>query len=643
VGRVIVKSRPRRPDSAAFQTRLGSTTRTPQATNEESIMRLMRALLCTVTCLTVTVGCTPDTAVSPDDVGLLFAPPAQSSAPSNFSVTTVSSAQVQLAWRGNTSNHSGYEIHRTPLGGGQFTLLAVTAADAASYSDLGLTASSQYCYQVRAFKRTGKLTVHGVFSQAVCAMTLPPSPSNTTAIPTSSHVVHVGWVATFSAGIQYRIERSASSEGPWSLAATTNSPQEYVDAGRASETQVCYRVTVVISTAMSAPSNVDCTSPPAAPVDLTATSTADRTIDITWSDQSAVEDGYEIQRAKDGQTWAVLATVPANVASYQDRLVSSDTGYSYRVRAMKDGGFSDFSNLGSAVSASAPPVAPTDTRASALSSTSVHVTYTDVSRNEAGFHVERSIDGRQTWQAAGSVGASGGGQQFFDDVARQAEQEVCYRVRAFNAKGESDPSNVSCTTPPAGPTNLTAVTLARQQIELRWTNNSPTADGVIVQRVYEPYYYYYYYDTSYVTIATLPPSATSYVDFALYAGEFATYRVVAVKDGGWSDPSNLVGISSELPPPAPSGLTASAPAAGRIDLAWTYGAAEPDYFSIQRCRGTTATCDDGDFVRLDEVYGSSRTFSDVQSLPGETFTYRVRAIKSGAVSPPSNEASATFR
>lgn len=607
-------------------------------------MRPMLSLLCTITCLMVTVGCNPDKAVSPDGTGLLFAPAAQSSAPSNFAATAISAGQINLAWHSNTSNQTGYEVHRTPLGGGAFTLLATTGPDAAGYSDLGLTASSQYCYEVRAFKRTGKQTLYGVFSGTACGTTLPPSPSNTTAIPVSSHVVHVGWVfASTVNNIQFRVERATTSQGPWSLAATTGGQKEYVDVGRAAEAEVCYRVIALIGDAVSGPSNVDCTTPPAAPDGLTAASPSDLAIDIAWSDHSAVEDGFQIQRAGDDLHWTLLATVAPNTVSYHDASVTTDASYNYRVRAMKDAGFSDFSSPGFAVVTSTAPVAPGDTRSSPLSSTSVRVTYTDLSRNEAGFRVERSTDGRQTWQVAGTAGRSGGGPQYFDDVSRSTEQEVCYRVRAFNAKGESDPSVVSCTTPPAAPTNLTAVTIAPQQIELHWTNHSPTADGYIVQRVYEPYYYYYYYDTTYTTIATLPSSATSYVDAALVSGEFATYRVLATRDDGWSDPSNLVGMSSELPPPPPSGLTATAPSAGRIDLAWTYGAASPDYFLIESCRGTIATCDDGAYVSLSTTYGSVRTFSDVQSLPGVTFTYRVRAVTSSALSPPSNEASATFR
>lgn len=42
------------------------------------------------------------------------------------------------------------------------------------------------------------------------------------------------------------------------------------------------------------PSNPDCTAPPAAPTNLVATPRDDGGADLRWSDNSAVEDGYEV-------------------------------------------------------------------------------------------------------------------------------------------------------------------------------------------------------------------------------------------------------------------------------------------------------------------------------------------------------------
>ena len=71
--------------------------------------------------------------------------------------------------------------------------------------------------------------------------------------------------------------------------------------------------------------------------------------DLAWADNSAVEDGSEVQRAyAEGGPYSGVATLPANSTTYHDVVVLSRTTYWYQVRAKKDGGFSDFSNTASA-------------------------------------------------------------------------------------------------------------------------------------------------------------------------------------------------------------------------------------------------------------------------------------------------------
>ena len=601
-------------------------------------MRPIISRLLAFLCLTVVLGsCSSDRAVAPD-AGLLFFSGVAGAVPTISSALPVSAARIDLTWVDNATNESGFEIFRGFTTEGPFTFLATTAPNVIGYSDLSLASSTRYCYEVRAFRRNGRNTVESAFSAPVCAMTLPPSPTNADAAPLSSSVVRLRWATPTQYAGGFRIERAASSQGPWSLVASPpGTASEYLDVNLTADVQVCYRISGVTTTGTSAPSNVDCATPPAAPINLIATVPADRAIDLTWSDQSGVEDGYEVQRARDGQAFTVYASLPANAANYRDVGVLSDVTYTYRVRATKDGGFSDFSNTASDVSASTRPNAPGNVRAMPLSSTVVLVTFDDGSLNETGFRVERSTDGRQSWQTVSSLPA-GGDEQSVYDGGRVADQQVCYRAFAFNAKGDSDPSNVFCTAAPAAPTDLTAVTVAHQVIDLHWTNNSTVADGYIVQRVYAGYYYYDY--EYYETIATLGATATSYRDLALNPNEYATYRVLALKDGGLSDPSNQASASSELSPPAPSGLTARA-SAGLIDVSWTF-TGPVDYFSVERCRGTADSCTDASFTFLASVDGAYRVYTDRAGQSGNTFTYRVLAVRSGAASPPSNKATATF-
>jgi fibronectin type 3 domain-containing protein len=71
-------------------------------------------------------------------------------APSNLVATAVSSSQINLTWTDNSSNEQGFKIERK-IGSGSFTEIATVGANANSYSNTGLTASTQYTYQVRAY------------------------------------------------------------------------------------------------------------------------------------------------------------------------------------------------------------------------------------------------------------------------------------------------------------------------------------------------------------------------------------------------------------------------------------------------------------------------------------------------------------
>src|SRR5205807_649665 len=82
------------------------------------------------------------------------------------------------------------------------------------------------------------------------------------------------------------------------------------------------------------PSNTACTAFPFAPTNLVAKAVDGQTIDLTWTDNSAFEDGYEVQRCC--QTGSiVVANLPANAVSYRDAGLVANTRYYYTVRAKK--------------------------------------------------------------------------------------------------------------------------------------------------------------------------------------------------------------------------------------------------------------------------------------------------------------------
>jgi titin len=452
-------------------------------------------------------------------------------APSGTSAVAVSESRIDVTWQDNSTNETGFEVHRSTTGpSGAFALRASTGAGVTTYGDVGLTGSTQYCYKVRAFRVSGRKPSYSQFSTTACATTLPPppppvnAPSGMTVVPLTSEHIAVFWTDNSDNEDGFRVERSATSSGPWALVSTLGpNATSFTLGGLASEQQICYRAFAFNTQGTSASSNVDCTTLPAPPSDLTATGVSGPAIELAWSDNSVVEDGYEVHRAAPGLPWGPVADLPANMTSYHDIGVSSNTTYYYKVRAKKDGGYSYFSNFVSAAAASAPPAAPSETNASPVSSTEVEVGWIDNSTNEDGFRVERSTDGGLSWVSAGSSGAWGGP---ITDAGQVSEAPVCYRVFAFNGQGDSDPSSSDCTTPPAGPTNLVDTVVDDSTVDLTWTDNSSVEDG---------YEVWISGNGGFYMVASRPAISTSYRYVVVDPYSVTYYYVVATKDGGHSD------------------------------------------------------------------------------------------------------------
>ncbi len=92
--------------------------------------------------------------------------------------------------------------------------------------------------------------------------------------------------------------------------------------------------------------------PPAAPANLMAAAASSAQINLNWTDQSADEDGFRIERSPNGlASWALIASLPPNATSYASTGLACNTPYYYRVRAYNAGGESLYSNLANATTA----------------------------------------------------------------------------------------------------------------------------------------------------------------------------------------------------------------------------------------------------------------------------------------------------
>jgi len=81
-------------------------------------------------------------------------PPVVPNAPTSLTATAQKKLRIQLAWKDNANNETGFKVERS-VGGVTWTEIATLGANVTSYSSTGLTAGTTYSYRVRAYNAAG--------------------------------------------------------------------------------------------------------------------------------------------------------------------------------------------------------------------------------------------------------------------------------------------------------------------------------------------------------------------------------------------------------------------------------------------------------------------------------------------------------
>jgi hypothetical protein len=300
----------------------------------------------------------------------------QVAAPTGATAVASSETTIDLTWQDRSTNETRFEVHRATTASGTFTLVATTPANVSTYRNLGLVAGTQHCYKVRAVRIISPhRSLFSAFSNTACATTpVPPpppppppapvAPSGATTRPSSSSSVTLAWTDNSSNEDLFRIDRSTDEGMVWHLYGTAGANVTRADQLPAvAEQRICYRV-VAVNAGGEAASNAACTSPPAGPTNMAVSRLDPSTIAASWSDNSAVEDGYQVRLFQANCIGAcnafdplcelygicprtlLIAALPANTTSYTGSSPGGD-GYLYEILyvvAMKDGGNSDASD-----------------------------------------------------------------------------------------------------------------------------------------------------------------------------------------------------------------------------------------------------------------------------------------------------------
>jgi hypothetical protein len=175
-------------------------------------------------------------------------------------------------------------------------------------------------------------------------VTPPAAPSGLSANAVTCDQIDLAWTDNSDNESGFKIERSLNGSTFSEIAAVGANGTGYSDTTVNENTTYWYRVRAYNSAGNSAYSNTasDTTPtcpalPPAAPSNLSGTPSK-YSVALTWTDNSNNETGFKIYRGLSSSSLSLVATVGANVTSYNDTGLTRKTRYYYKVCAYNANG-----------------------------------------------------------------------------------------------------------------------------------------------------------------------------------------------------------------------------------------------------------------------------------------------------------------
>ncbi len=296
------------------------------------------------------------------------------------------------------------------------------------------------------------------------------------------------------------------------------------------------------------------TSAPSVPTGLAGTAASETAVNLTWnaSTDNTTVNGYKIFRNG--------VQIGTSIApSYSDTSCAAGTTYSYRVSAYDSVG--NNSAQCSAIQVTTPtadseaPSVPTNLTATAVSGTTINLTWTASTDNVG-------VTGYKIFRGGVQIGTSA--TTSYSDTTCQSYTTYTYTVAAYdagnNTSDQSDPATATTwdATPPSVPTNLAGEAVSPTQVNLTWTASTDNV-GVTGYKIFR----------GGVQIGT--STNTSYSDTTCSAGQTYSYQVSAY-DARSNESAKCTAINvttpDTVPPSTPTGLTATPVSTSRINLAW---------------------------------------------------------------------------
>ena len=548
-----------------------------------------------------------------------------------ITATGVSEANIRIDITDSNIDETGFKIYRcagvscNPKTDG--TLIGTAPANALSYLDTVTTGTYTYLVEVYKDANCGWSRESNTVSASTI---LPPAPSSLTATALSTTEISLNWVDNTGTEDGFKIYKCIGS-GCSDYVLLTTVPANtvtFTDNTLCKNTTAKYKVTAYkdgvwetdFSNEASATTQNITTTP-----SLTLTRVSEVSVKLDWTDITADETGFKVERCNlttcSDSDFGVVATLGSNVISYTDNVPETNKKYTYRIRAYKSASCSwDVLSLTKEITLT--PTAPSSLTATVVNTTQINLSWADNTATEDGFKIYRCEGtGCNNYIVISAVGAN---VKNYNDTNVCRSTTYSYKVTAYKGTiWESDFSNiVTATTLTGSAPVLSATRVSETQINLSWTDGNNDETGFEVWRCAGSGC-----DPKTGTMIPLGANTTTYSNTGLTPNTTYRYLVTVYKNssgcsgGRWALDSNIVEMTTTIAPP--SGLSATPINTTQINLTWTDNSSTEDGFKIYRCSGVNCS----DYTLIATKPANTTNHSDTTVCKNTVYRYKISAYK----------------
>lgn len=539
-------------------------------------------------------------------------------APSYVSAFVYKSGNIQIRWDNNITDATGFTIQRKSDSGGFVTLANVTGSTS-TYNDKNVYNGHSYTYRVYATNGS----ILGEPAESVAVEYLYPIDLKIVSISDSE--LKLSWKYPYTNTIpetnyQTVIERRENGSSTWmTVASVLGNQSTYTDTGLSEASRYYYRIRTI--TASSAPylyfpstsTGYYATTMLRAPLDVKAEITSTSKVKITWADNSDNETGYQIERKTGNGNFVTLKSVSTNTTVYEDTSAVNGELYTYRITP-----YAPSLSGTPSEEVTVPFLFPVSLEITEVYNTQITLSWGYpgsgyIKPDNNNVLIERREAGSEEWEL---IYITEKGETEYTDSNLKPGTRYYYRILSrYNDSFMTDyfpsASGISKFTKLSLNSHFYGYAISDSEIRLEWDKDSIGDTTAIVEKLGS--------GGTFERLVSLT-YAGSYID-NVEPGSFNTYRMKVSAGSIESDYTEEINVTAEQLNPVRN-LVIKSLTRENVFLTWDYERPEETGFEIWRMSDSEgfwrhiATTDQGQYM-----------FSDTGIQNGETYSYRVRAVK----------------